>query len=164
MNIKFNNRKGRKILSIIQGYNHEKYWKRRSKVIDPNYRNIFLKIYYLYYIKRIDNKFNSSFGTNYNSGTQFLTPPHLPHGPRNIIVGHDLIIGKNVTLFHGVTLAHGGSKIGNNVMFSTGSVLLQGRNIGNNVKIGANAVVVEDIPDNSTVVLQKPRVILNKKH
>ena len=43
----------------------------------------------------------------------------------------------------------------------TNSVLLPGRNVGNNVKVGANAVVVEDIPDNCTVVLPKPRVILN---
>ena len=33
--------------------------------------------------------------------------------------------------------------------------------MGNNVKIGANCVVVEDIPDNATVVLNKPRIILN---
>lgn len=36
----------------------------------------------------------------------------------------------------------------------------QNVHIGNNVKIGANCVVVEDIPDNATVVLQKPRIIL----
>lgn len=161
MGFSFNNKFGKKLLSYIQGYNHIKYWERRTKVIDPNYNNVLLKLYYLYYIKKIDNKFNSSFGTNYNSGTQFLTPPHLPHGPRNIIVGHDLIIGKNVTLFHNVTLAHGGSIVGDNVMFSTGSVVLPGKNIGNNVKIGANAIVLEDIPNNATVVLNKPRVILN---
>ena len=32
--------------------------------------------------------------------------------------------------------------------------------VGNNVKIGANCVVVEDIPDNATVVLNKPRIII----
>ena len=31
--------------------------------------------------------------------------------------------------------------------------------VGNNVKIGANCVVVEDIPDNCTVVLEKPRIV-----
>jgi len=33
--------------------------------------------------------------------------------------------------------------------------------IGNNVRIGANAIVCCDIPDNSTVVLEKSRVILH---
>lgn len=35
--------------------------------------------------------------------------------------------------------------------------------IGNHLHVGANCVVVEDIPDNVTVVLQKPRVILKDK-
>ena len=32
--------------------------------------------------------------------------------------------------------------------------------VGDNVRIGANCVVFEDIPDNATVVLTKPRVII----
>ncbi len=64
-------------------------------------------------------------------------------------------------MYHGVTLAHGGSVIGDNVLFSTNSVLLPGCNVGNNVKVGANAVIVENIPANATVVLQKPRIIQN---
>lgn len=34
-----------------------------------------------------------------------------------------------------------------------------GVKLGNNVKVGLNAVVIEDIPDDSTVVLTKPRII-----
>ncbi len=41
--------------------------------------------------------------------------------------------------------------------------ILPGIKIGNNVKIGANAVVIEDIPANATVVLQRPRVIMKQK-
>ena len=134
---------------------------RREYVINQEFKNPLLKLYYLYYIKKVDAYHNCSFGTNYNSGTIFKSPPLLPHGPKNIIVGYDLTIGFNLTLFHGVTLCHGGSVIGDNVMISTGSVVLPGSNIGDNCKIGANAVVVEDIPDNSTVVLHKPRIIKN---
>lgn len=161
MGFKFDHGPGRRFLSAVQHYNYKKYWIRREKVIDKNYKNKFLKLYYLYYIKKTDAYHNCSFGTNYNSGTIFKSPPILPHGPKNIIVGHDLIIGKNVTIFHTVTLAHGGSIIGDNVMFSTGSVLLPGKNVGEHSLIGANAVVIEDIPPHSTVVLQKPRVIKN---
>lgn len=35
-----------------------------------------------------------------------------------------------------------------------------GVKIGNNAKIGANCVVVEDVPEGATCVLQKPRIIL----
>lgn len=90
-----------------------------------------------------------------------MTPPILPHGPKGIIVGHDLKIGSNVVLFHQVTLAHGGSVIGDNVMFGAGSKLMSGFNVGDNVKIGANAIVIEHIPKDSTVVLPRPRIIRN---
>lgn len=45
-------------------------------------------------------------------------------------------------------------------MIGSNAYIAPGVRIGNNVKIGANCVVVEDIPDNATVVLQKPRIIL----
>lgn len=157
------NRFGLKILSLIQGYNHEKYWKRRAIVIDPNNKTpLFIKLYYLWYIKRKDYKFHCSFGTNLNSGSIFETPPHLPHGPYGIICGHNWKIGKNCILYHQVTLA-GGGVIGDNCMLGAGAKVLNDIKIGNNVKVGLNAVVIEDIPDNSTVVLAKPRIILNSK-
>ena len=37
-----------------------------------------------------------------------------------------------------------------------------GIRIGNNVRIGANCVVTEDVPDNATVVLERPRVIVHE--
>ena len=157
----FNSRVGHVIMSFIQHYNHVKYWKRRMKLVDPNCCTpFFIKLYYLYYIKKSDAYNNCSFGTNLNSGAFFSTPPHLPHGPNGIIFGHDTIVGKNCIIFHQVTVAHGGVVIGDNVMIGTGAKILPGVAIGNNVKIGANAVVVENIPDNATVVLPKPRVIV----
>lgn len=70
-----NNKIGRKIMSFIKGYNHEKYWRRRSIVIDPtNKVNTLIKLYYLYYIKKIDAKNLCSFGTNINAGAFFVTP------------------------------------------------------------------------------------------
>ena len=40
-----------------------------------------------------------------------------------------------------------------------GAKILPNVTIGNNCKVGANCVVVEDIPDYATVVLHKPRII-----
>ena len=69
-------------MSWVKGYNHEKYWHRRSIVVDPkNKTPLLIKLYYLWYIKRKDAKFGCSFGTNLNSGSYFETPPYLPHGP-----------------------------------------------------------------------------------
>ena len=157
----FQHKLGRVLLSWIQHYNHEKYWKRRDIVINPNDKTyLLLKLYYLYYIKRTDAYHNCSFGTNLNSGAYFATPPHLPHGPKGIIVGHDVRIGANSIIYQQVTIAQGGVKILNNVLIGAGAKILPGVSIGNNVKVSANAVVVEDVPDNATVVLPKPRIIL----
>ncbi|MBQ3608756.1 MAG: transferase [Bacteroidaceae bacterium] len=146
-------------VSIITGYNHEKYWKRREYCINPARKNIFWKLYCLLYIKRVDAKHLSSFGTFYNSGCKFISPPLLPHGPNGIIIGHDAVIGKDVKIFQQVTIAQGGVIIGDNVLLGAGSKILSKVRIGNNCKIGANCVVVEDVPDGATVVLQKPRII-----
>jgi serine acetyltransferase len=158
----FDNKIGRMVLSYIQNYNHNKYWSRRNVVIDPNNHSpLLVKLYYLYYIKKVDAYHNCSFGTNLNSGARFETPPQLHHGINGIIVGHDSIIGANCRIFHQVTIAHGGVIIGNNVMIGAGAKILPGVRLGDNVKVGANAVVVEDVPDNATVVLPKSRIIIN---
>lgn len=122
----------------------------------------FVKLYYLYYIKRCDARHHCSFGTGLNYGAKFTTKPYLPHGPNGIIIGHDAKIGKNCVLFHQVTIAGGNVVIGDNVQIGAGAKILPKVHIGNHCKIGANAVVVEDMPDYSTCVLQKPRIILKK--
>lgn len=162
-NAKFNmkSRFGKFVLSYIQKYNHQKYWRRRAITVDPsNKTSILIKLYYLYYIKKTDAYHNCSFGTNLNSGSVFKSPPILPHGPNGIIVGHDLVIGDNVVIYHQVTLAHGKGTIGDHVMIGAGAKVMPGHHIGNHCKIGANCVVVEDIPDHATVVLPKPRIIV----
>lgn len=153
---------GRKIMSWIQNYNHDKYWKRRFILIDPsNHTPTLIKLYYLYYIKKTDAAHNCSMGTNLNAGAKFASPPNLPHGLNGIIIGHDVSIGHNCTIYQQVTIAHGGGiTIGNNVLIGAGAKIIGNVNIGNNVKIGANCIVVQDIPDNATVVMPKPRIIL----
>lgn len=113
------------ILSWIHGYNHLKYWKRRSIVIDSaNKTNILLKVYYLFWIKRVDARHHCSFGTRLNSGAQFITPPYLPHRPNGIIVGHDAIVGKEVIIYHQVTIAGGKVVIGDHSKLGAGAKIL----------------------------------------
>ena len=147
--------------NIAYGSNMNKYWNRRKIVVDNSIRKpMLLKLYYLWYCKRIEIKQGASMGTRLNGGAQFVSPPKLPHNMYGIIIGLDTQIGKNVTIFHQVTIAHGGVVIGDNVLIGAGAKILPGVKIGNNVKIGANAVVVENVPDNATVVMNKPRIIV----
>ena len=100
---------GKWVMSIIQGYDHDRYWRRRAVVVDPvDGTPVLLKLWYLYIIKRVDARHGCSFGTNFHAGATFATPPRLPHGPAGIFVGHDVRIGANVTIFQQVTIAHGG--------------------------------------------------------
>lgn len=148
------------VLSIIQCYNQKKYWKRRAYVIDPkSSKPLLLRLYYLIYIKRIDAKHNCSFGTGFGYGAKFKTPPNLPHGPNGIIMGNDTVIGSNCTIFHQVTISHGNVVIGDNVILGAGAKVLPDVTIGNDCKVGANAVVVESLPNGATCVMQKPRII-----
>ena len=47
------------------------------------------------------------------------------------------------------------------MILGAGSKVLAGRKIGARAKMGANCVVVEDVPAGATVVLPKPRIIMN---
>ena len=82
----------------------------------------------------------------------------IDHG-MGVVIGETCEIGDNVTIYHGVTLGGTGKDhgkrhptIGNNVMISTGAKVLGPFKVGDNSRIAANAVVLKEIPEDSTVV------------
>jgi serine O-acetyltransferase len=82
----------------------------------------------------------------------------IDHG-MGVVVGETAIIGDDVLLYQGVTLGGTGIEqgkrhptVGNNVVIGTGAKVLGNITIGDNSYIGANAVVIKDVPPNSTVV------------
>ncbi|MFX0033480.1 MAG: serine O-acetyltransferase [Candidatus Hermodarchaeota archaeon] len=92
----------------------------------------------------------------------------IDHGA-GVVIGETSIIGNNVTLYAGVVL--GGTNlektkrhptIGNNVVVGSGAKILGPITIGDNVRVGANSVVVENVPENC-VVVGVPGKILSKK-
>ncbi len=89
----------------------------------------------------------------------------IDHG-MGVVIGETSIIGNNVTLFQGVTLGGTGKErgkrhptLGNNVVVGAGAKILGNVNIGDNVQIGANAVVIKDVPPNSTAVGIPGRIV-----
>lgn len=90
----------------------------------------------------------------------------IDHGS-GVVIGATSVIGDDVTIYHNVTLGGTGKDrvkrhptVKNNVVIGAGATLLGNITIGNNVKIGANTIVLENIPDNATVVGVKGRIIL----
>ena len=102
--------------------------------------------------------------------TQIDGMPTFPHGLTGIFISNGAKIGKNCVIFHQVTIGSntlpdsrgkGAPVIGDNVFIGCGAKIIGNVRIGNNVRIGANCVVTQDIPDNATVVLEKPRIIVH---
>ncbi|MDP8264115.1 MAG: serine O-acetyltransferase EpsC [Candidatus Aceula lacicola] len=82
----------------------------------------------------------------------------IDHG-MGVVVGETTIIGKKVTLFQGVTLGGTGKEmgkrhptLGDNIVVGAGAKILGNIKIGSNSYIGANAVVLKEVPSNTTVV------------
>jgi serine O-acetyltransferase len=82
----------------------------------------------------------------------------IDHG-MGVVVGETAEIGNSVTLYQGVTLGGTGFATGkrhptveDNVTIGSGAKLLGPIRIGHGSKIGANSVVIHDVPPNSTVV------------
>lgn len=151
--------------SRVQHYDHEKYWRYRRIVTDPNRGSRLGDLWRLYYIKRADAFNNASMGTHRNFGARFADTPNLPHGLNGIIVSHNAVIGRNCTIFHQMTIGegkNGAPTIGDHVLIGAGAKIIGNVHIGNNVKIGAGCVVAKDIPDHATVVCQPPRIIVKK--
>ncbi|MCR6515646.1 MAG: serine O-acetyltransferase EpsC [Clostridium sp.] len=93
----------------------------------------------------------------------------IDHG-MGVVIGETAEIKDNVTIYHGVTLGGTGKDkgkrhptVGSNVIIGSGSKVLGPINIGDNVKIGANSVVLKDIPKDSTAVGIPARIIGNSK-
>lgn len=84
----------------------------------------------------------------------------IQHGFATVIAAKE--IGTHCFVNQQVTIGYNGDKaptLGNNVMITCGAKVLGGVTIGNNVIVGANSVVVKDIPSDVTVVGVPARII-----
>lgn len=89
----------------------------------------------------------------------------IDHG-MGVVIGETTVIGDNCTIYQGVTLGGTGKEkgkrhptIGNNVMIGSGAKILGPFTIGDNSKIAAGAVVLSEVPPDSTAVGIPARVV-----
>lgn len=127
-----------KYISFIQFYIslHNKGWKRLS--------------YFFYWVNRF--LFSCDIPPQVKIGKNL----QLPHFGLGVVIHPCTIIGNNVKIYQNITI---GARNGNwhtvihdNVLIGAGAVILGSINLGNNCKIGANAVVLEDVPENTTAI------------
>jgi serine O-acetyltransferase len=97
-------------------------------------------------------------GIEIHPGAQIGPGLFIDHG-MGVVIGETTEIGEDVTIYQGVTLGGTGFATGkrhptveDNVTIGSGAKLLGPITIGHGAKIGANSVVIHDVPPNSTVV------------
>jgi serine O-acetyltransferase len=92
----------------------------------------------------------------------------IDHG-MGVVIGETAIIGDDVLLYQGVTLGGTGNEhgkrhptLGDNIVVGSGAKVLGNIEIGSNSRIGAGSVVVDPVPENSTVVGIPGRIVKQK--
>ncbi len=90
----------------------------------------------------------------------------IDHG-MGVVIGETTVIGDDVTLYQGVTLGGTGKETGKRhptledcVVVGVGAAVLGNITVGRGSKVGAGAVVIEDVPPNSTAVGIPSRVVV----
>lgn len=110
----------------------------------------------------------TSFGSFVGLGAEFEDVPIFPHGPIGVFISNSARIGKGCVIFQQVTIGSNtikGSKsfgapvLEDNVYIGCGAKIIGNVHIGKNARIGANAVVVKDIPANSVTILRSIETI-----
>src|SRR3954447_24789744 len=111
-----------------------------------------------YFLARVVSQVSRFFtGIEIHPGAVIGKGLFIDHG-MGVVIGETCEIGDDVILYQGVTLGGTGKEkgkrhptIGNKVVISSGAKVLGSFTVGDHARIGANAVVLREVPANSTV-------------
>lgn len=123
-----------------------------------------------FFIARLISQFSRFLtGIEIHPGAQIGMGTLIDHGS-GVVIGETSIIGDRVTIYQGATIGATGNEkefkrhptLGNDIVVGSGAKILGPVNIGDNCKIGANSVVLKDMPANSTAVGIPAKIKYNK--
>lgn len=125
--------------------------------------------HHLFFLARMISQLGRFFtGIEIHPGATIGRGLFIDHGT-GVVIGETTIIGDNCTIYQGVTLGGTGKDkgkrhptLGDNVLVGSGAKILGPFKVGNNAKVAANAVVLEEIPDDATAVGVPARVVRRK--
>lgn len=145
---------------IIDGY-YGGFW---------NFRGVKIKSHP--FLEHIYYDYLAHYGAWIGVNAKIESAPCFPHGLFGIFISHMSVIGENCVIFQQVTIGsnmlkghprNGAPKIGNNVFIGAGAKIIGNVTIGDNCRIGANCVVVKDMPANTTAVASQTRFLESDK-
>lgn len=147
-----------------QDWNKDFYWKMRMYIQDHREGGVVDSII-LMLLRRIESKKCCATGISLKDKCcKIKSPLVLYHGLNGIVIAQNVEIGRNVTIFQHVTIAESNkkktTKIDDDVMIGAGAVIMNNVHIHKKAKIGANAVVVCDVPEGATAVGSPARIII----
>ena len=119
----------------------------------------FLYLHKRYFLARwVSQHARRRTGIEIHPGAKIGRGVLIDHG-MSVVIGETAEIGDNCIIYQGVTLGGTGKDkgkrhptLGNNVMVGAGAKILGPFHVGDNAKIAANAVVLKEVPPNSTAV------------
>ncbi|MFC5527991.1 serine O-acetyltransferase [Cohnella yongneupensis] len=117
-------------------------------------------------VARFISQINRFFtGIEIHPGAKIGRRLFIDHG-MGVVIGETCEIGDDVVIYQGVTLGGTGKEkgkrhptIGNRVVIASGAKVLGSFTVGDNASIGANSVVLREVPPNSTVVGIPGRIV-----
>lgn len=129
----------------------------------------FLHVRGLKFLARLNSQIMRFFtGIEIHPGATIGRSIMIDHG-MGVVIGETAEVGDRVVLYQGVTLGgtgnHTGKRhptIGNDCFIGSGAKILGPVTLGARVKVGANSVVLRDIPEDSTVVGIPGKVVKRK--
>ncbi|MBM3255053.1 MAG: serine O-acetyltransferase [Candidatus Omnitrophica bacterium] len=120
--------------------------------------HLFYKIHLYFLARMLSQLARFMTGIEIHPGARIGKRFFIDHG-MGVVIGETAIVGDDVLIYQGVTLGGAGIEkgkrhptIGNNVVIGTGAKVLGNIIVGDNSYVGANAVVIKDVPPNATVV------------
>lgn len=125
----------------------------------------------LFFLARMFSQIGRFFtGVEIHPGAVIGKGLFIDHG-MGVVIGETAEIGDYCTIYHGATLGGTGKDkgkrhptIGNNVLISTGAKILGPFKVGDNSRIGANAVVLNEVEADTTVVGVPGRAVKRRDH
>ena len=123
-------------------------------------------------LKQAYEKYFMGYGSFIGIDSKIAGRPYFPHGCVGVFISNDAVIGRDAVIFQQVTIGSnplpdskrpGAPIIGDGAYLGAGAKIIGGVTVGDHCRVGANAVVVKDMPPHAVAVCA-PTQIIQKEH